>query len=190
MNQNGDRPFPTIHTERFTLRRAFPSDVKALIDLTHDEEVMRYYGMAPYETQEEALDELNWFNGLFDDAKGIRWIIADRLTGSYIGDVGLFNYIPDHARAELGLKLAKAYWRRGIMAEAVEHTIAYGLAEMRLNRIEAVVDPRNEACLGLLSKAGFQKEGLLREYEREQGGFVDLVMLSILRRDRDYSPLG
>jgi [ribosomal protein S5]-alanine N-acetyltransferase len=39
--------------------------------------------------------------------------------------------------------------------------------------------------LELLRKTGFREEGLLREYEREEKGFVDLVMLSLLKREHE-----
>lgn len=176
--------FPIIETERLTLRKPSPRDAKALLELTRDEAVMKYYGMASFRDEDEALEEIEWFNGLFAQSKGIRWIITKKGRDSYIGDIGLHNYVPAHARAELGFKLARAYWRQGLMTEAVEGAVTYGFAEMRLNRIEAVVDPRNAASLGMLRNAGFQEEGLLREYEHEPGGFVDVVMLSLLRRER------
>jgi [ribosomal protein S5]-alanine N-acetyltransferase len=65
--------------------------------------------------------------------------------------------------------------------------LEYGFTVMQLNRIEAVVDPANAACLGLLRKVGFIEEGLLREYEHETKGYVDLVMLSLLKKDRHVS---
>ena len=54
---------------------------------------------------------------------------------------------------------------------------------MDLNRVQAHVDPRNTASFKLLEKQGFQREGVLRNYEYERGDYVDLIMLSILRRE-------
>ena len=73
------------------------------------------------------------------------------------------------------------------MSEALEQVLKYGFMAMQLNRIEAVADPENAACLGLLKKAGFVEEGVLREYEHEAKGYVDLVMLSLLKKDRQAS---
>jgi [ribosomal protein S5]-alanine N-acetyltransferase len=178
-----ERRFPVIETQRLKLRKPLQKDARALVKISHDTDVMQYYGMAALQNRAEALDEIQWFNRLFARAEGIRWVITETGSGDYIGDIGLHHYMPEHARAEIGFKLAKAHWHQGLMSEALGAALTYGFAAMALNRIEAVVDPRNTACLALLKKAGFQREGLLREYEHEAAGFVDLVMLGMLRRD-------
>jgi RimJ/RimL family protein N-acetyltransferase len=114
-------------------------------------------------------------------------VITLQGIGQYIGDIGFHNWKSSHSRAEIGFKLAKAYWHQGIMAESLKQVVEYGYSVLQLNRIEAVVDPKNSACLSLLKKAGFVQEGILREYEREAKGFVDLVMLSLLKRDHKAS---
>jgi [ribosomal protein S5]-alanine N-acetyltransferase len=182
-----DRIFPVIDTARLKLRKPLQKDAKALLDVTRDEAVMEYYGMAPFKSKAEALAEIGWFNKLFAQAEGIRWVITRQGIGQYIGDIGFHNWKSSHSRAEIGFKLAKAYWHQGIMAESLEQVVEYGYSVMQLNRIESVVDPKNSACLSLLKKAGFVQEGILREYEREEKGFVDLVMLSLLKRDRKVS---
>jgi len=179
--------FPVIDTARLRLRRPLQKDAKALLEVTQDEAVMEYYGMASFNNKTEALAEIDWFNKLFVQSEGIRWVITQQGLGQYIGDIGFHNWVSSHFRAEIGFKLAKAYWHQGIMAESLERVIEYGYSVMQLNRIEALVDPRNSACLSLLKKAGFVQEGILREYEREAKGFVDLVMLSLLKRDRKVS---
>jgi [ribosomal protein S5]-alanine N-acetyltransferase len=177
------RSFPTLETERLTLRRPLQRDAAALLKISQDADVMLYYGMAAFRSKVEALDEIQWFNRLFSRGEGLRWVITEKGNGAYLGDIGLHNYVRAHARAEVGFKLARSHWHQGLMTEALQPVLAYGFATLRLNRIEAVVDPRNTACLGLLKKAGFASEGLLREYEHEAAGFVNLVMLSLLKRD-------
>ena len=178
------RRFPILKTKRLELRRPAPEDAKALLEVTRDEAVMRYYGMPAFKSEAEALGEIEWFNKIFDRAEGIRWVIAERGAAGYIGDIGLHNLSAAHARAEIGFKLASAHQGQGMMSEALGCVLAYGFGEMGLNRVEAVVDPANGACLGLLEKAGFSREGLLREYEHEEKGYVDLVMLSLLKREQ------
>ncbi len=182
-----ERKFPVIKTARLILRRPLQKDAMALLDVTQDESVMEYYGMPAFGSKAEALREIAWFNNIFTRQEGIRWVVTEKDTGTYIGDIGFNNHVIAHSRAEIGFKLARAYWKKGLMSEALEQVLEYGFTEMQLNRIEAVVDPQNAACLGLLKKAGFVEEGLLREYEHEAKGFVNLVMLSLLKKDRQGS---
>jgi len=181
-------PFPHLETTRLTLRKPLKKDAAALLEVTQDEDVMRYYGMDAYKSKAEAVEEINWFKGIFTRGEGIRWIITERGKERYIGDIGFHDHQTVHSRAEIGFKLARAYWNRGLMSEALVAVLEYGFTQMRLNRVQAVVDPQNAACLSVLRKAGFVKEGLLRDYEHESGGFVDLVMLSLLKRDRKNPP--
>jgi len=178
-----ERPFPVIETARLRLRKPQQRDIDALLDMSQDDEVMKYYGMSPFKSKAEAVAEMNWFNKIFAQGEGIRWIITEQSEGKFIGDIGFHNFEPAHSRAEIGFKLARAYWQRGFMTEALEKVLEYGFAVMQLNRIQAVVDPKNAACLGTLKKVNFREEGLLRDYEHEPGGFVDLVMLSLLKRE-------
>jgi ribosomal-protein-alanine N-acetyltransferase len=175
--------FPVLETERLVLRQPSEGDIRGLYEVFQDEDVMRYYGMEPLKTEQQVLDELNWFNQAFDDATGLRWIVTERDRGAYIGDLGYHKVSPPHSRAEVGYRLAQAYWRRGIMTEALAAVLEYGFEGMGLNRVEALVDPRNEASLGLLLRLGFVQEGVLREYEYERGAFIDLIMMSLLRRE-------
>ena len=69
------------------------------------------------------------------------------------------------------------------MTEAMSAILDYGFNELGLNRIDAVMIPENIASKKLLEKVGFQKEGLLADYEQwGSKGFVDLSMYAILRR--------
>ena len=68
------------------------------------------------------------------------------------------------------------------MTEALGLVLDFGFDRMGLNRIEAVVFRDNAASCGLLEKLGFEREGLLREYEYLRGRYEDMAMYSLLRR--------
>jgi ribosomal-protein-alanine N-acetyltransferase len=173
--------FPMLETERLVLRQARQGDAPAFLKVAQDDAVMRYYGVEPFASLEQALSEIEWQHRTFAEGTGIRWVIVERDRDEYIGDLGYFAVKARHKRAEVGFKLAPSYWRRGWMTEALTVVLDYGFDYMSLNRVEALVDPRNDASLGFLLKLGFVREGLLREYEYEKGAFVDLVMMSLLR---------
>jgi ribosomal-protein-alanine N-acetyltransferase len=175
--------FPIIRTARLMLRKPSERDAQKLLQVSQDKVVMQYSGMEVYKTEQDALEEINWFNGIFDDSRGIRWIICEKNTDEYIGDVGFHNHSQTHSRAEVGYKLSRLFWRKGIMTEALSKVLEYGFGEMQLNRIEALVDPRNTASRKLLEKQQFKTEGVLRQYEYKGREYVDLAMLSLLKED-------
>lgn len=165
------------------LRDAEPKDAEGLLSITNDKEVMRYYGMAPYKDLKEAQDEIDWFLSLQRNGNGARWVIADKNSDEYIGDVGVFDYDNYHNRIEIGFKLRKEYWGRGIMSNCISILLKFCFLQKNVNRVHAMVDTNNIGCARTLEKSGFKLEGILREYEFENGKYVDLKVFSILKRE-------
>jgi ribosomal-protein-alanine N-acetyltransferase len=178
-----EKKFPEIFTERLVLRKPCNRDIEPMYHISADEEVMEFYGMDPYKSMNQAREEVEWFLKIFNESEGIRWVITEKTNDECIGDVGYDKIVRKHKRAELGYKLAREHWQKGYMTEALSAVISHIYNTTDLNRLEAVVDPRNIGSIRLLEKIGFTQEGLLRDYELESSGFVDLIMLSILRKE-------
>ncbi len=178
------RAFPVLETERLVLRAPRRADARALLDAWRDADTMRYFGAEPLARIRDALDQIRDFTEETAAGDGIRWTLTERGQDEYIGDIGYFDHVPEHSRAEVGFILARPYWRRGLMTEALAAVLDYGFEAMRLHRVEALVDPRNGRSLRTLERAGFRREGLLRDYEFERGEFIDLALLSLLRTER------
>ncbi len=175
--------FPELVTERLILRKPTYGDVQPLLKISQDEEVMLYFGSEPFKEEKQAKEEIDWYLKIWKEKTGTRWVVSLKETGELIGEIGFFDYDKKHRKAEIGYKLASEHWRKGYMSEAMRAVLDYIYSETDINRTEALVDPRNPASFLLLEKHGFQKEGVLRDYEFERGAYVDLIMLSVLRRE-------
>ena len=177
------KSFPKLTTERLILRGPLEKDRQPMFDIHTDPDVMKYYGVEPYASLDKAQEHLDWLTKLHREEIGLRWVITLKDIDQYIGDVGFYDYERKHNRAEIGYILGKQHWGKGIMTEAIKASLDYGFNEMNLNRIQALIDPRNEASKRVAAKHGFQYEGTFRDYEYEHGGFIDLNMYSVLRRE-------
>lgn len=180
--------FPRFELERVILRRAEDSDSEDLYKLYSDEDVVKYIPFSAFASIQEAKDEMGWYTRIFAERSGMRWMIEDKQSGRVIGTCGFLEYEKEHNRAEIGYDLAPGFWGRGIMGEVINRVLEFGFAVLKLNRIEAKVEPDNLASARLLDKLGFVKEGVLRQHEFEKGRYVDLAVYSIL--SREYSPAG
>ena len=69
------------------------------------------------------------------------------------------------------------------MTEVAHVVMHFGFTNMQLNKIEAKVEPKNEASIRLLHKLGFRQEGLLRQHEFEKGRYIDLAVFSKLKSE-------
>lgn len=175
--------FPVLHTERLDLIEIRQSHLGDLYRIFSDEEVVEFYNLLPFKNEQEAQKLLDWFCCRFKDGLGIRWGIALKGESSIIGTIGFNNYARYH-RANIGYELRKEYWGRSYMSEALGKVVSFAFERLEVNRIEAEVMQGNIASDKLLSKAGFRKEGILREWMYWNNRYYDMTMFSLLKSDR------
>ncbi len=173
---------PVIETPRLTLRGIRASDAEAVFATFSDAETMEFYGEEPHHTVEDSRELIRQIAGWYARREGIRWGITRRdVDDEVIGSCGLFRFDEGFDRAETGYELRRAYWRQGIMSEALGGLLSFGFGEMGLHRIEASVDDANARSQGLLRKLGFTHEGTLRQRFAWRGRFVDERYYGLLR---------
>ncbi|WP_449536417.1 GNAT family N-acetyltransferase [Ferdinandcohnia sp. Marseille-Q9671] len=175
--------FPVIETDRLILRQITKDDAESILVYLSNKDVMKHYGLEPFTSIDEALDEVSWYQSIFEKKTGIRWGITLKEEGTVIGSCGFLNIAQQHSRSEVGFELSKEYWGKGIASEALEAVITYGFEQLNLQRIQALIEPPNTSSQRLVESKGFIKEGLLRSYEFTCGKFDDLLMYSMLKQD-------
>ncbi|MBH0229099.1 GNAT family N-acetyltransferase [Halobacillus sp. KCTC 3957] len=175
--------FPVIETERLKLREVTKEDASDLLRYLSDEEIVKHMGLPPFQSVDDAYDEINWYSSIYQEGTGIRWGITLKENDQVIGSCGFLNRQPKHFRAEVGFELSRKHWGQGIASEALEAVVQYGFSQLQLERIEALIVPENLPSQRMVEKMGLQKEGLLRHYEYTNGKFDDLYMYSLLKDD-------
>lgn len=174
--------FPVLETPRLRLRELVMADAPAVFDLFANPEVTRYYDFEAFTSQEQAADLIARQRSRFRTGEGLRWGLTQKEADRVIGTVGLY-LDRTNAQGRLGYDLARPYWRRGLMSEALHIVLRYAFLSVGVNRLQALVMPSNEASAGLLLKLGFTDEGTLREYQFIKGRYQDLRCFSLLRRE-------
>lgn len=101
-----------------------------------------------------------------------------------IGTIGFHAWSPNHKRAEIGYEIHPDHWRNGYALEALSKILSYGFDDMSLTRIGAIVFVDNVASSKLLTKVGFQKEGVLRDYMYQNNKAHDTFIYSILKNEK------
>lgn len=80
----------------------------------------------------------------------------------------------------IGYWVGERHAAKGHMSAALKLVIPYIFNGLQLHRIEAACIPENFKSIRLLENAGFQREGLLREYLKINGQWRDHMMFSLL----------
>lgn len=165
------------------MRWASEDDVDALFEIFSDPQVMRYWSSGPLQNREAAAAmqrEIVQHN--LSDTQ-MKWGLALRDTNKLIGTVTLFNLSRSNGRAEIGYAMGSAYWGKGYMNEALKALIVHAFDVMNFRRLEADVDPRNDASIRTLERLGFQREGFLRERWHVGGELQDAYFYGLLKRE-------
>jgi len=180
-----NKAFPVLETERLLLREFTSDDVEWYLGHFSTPEIIHGSGFPAPEDIKAAKGEFEtYILGPWRESTGLRWGITLKADGGLIGSCGFYKWERDpHRKAEIGYDLAPEYWGRGIMREALQAIIRYGFEEMNLNRVTLLAISYNERSLRLAERLGFVKEGVMRESAYFDGGFIDDVLYSLLRRD-------
>ena len=101
--------------------------------------------------------------------------------------IGFFN-VSQIARgslqsAYLGYAAAERFARQGYMREGLELVLQAAFLDLRLHRLEANIQPGNQASIALARGAGFQREGFSPRYLKISGRWRDHERWALLADD-------
>jgi ribosomal-protein-alanine N-acetyltransferase len=98
--------------------------------------------------------------------------------------VGLFNLqdivLSPLWSAMLGYSIGEAHEGQGLMGEAVRLGVDHAFLRLGLHRLYASYMVGNERSARVLERAGFQREGVLRQLLRVEGAWQDHVQMSLI----------
>ena len=115
--------------------------------------------------------------------KAVSFAIRD-VDGKLIGVVSADNFeLGDTHKTEIGYWLARDYWGRGIMTDAVKAYVDYAFKELGLLKLMAHVFELNISSARVLEKNGFKLEGRLRKHFRKDGVLYDARLYGLLKED-------
>ena len=132
------------------------------------------------------MDWVHHTRGEWVAGRGGYFVIVDAASQALLGacDCRLADR-EDPRIGELGYLLAPAFRGRGVMHAALTLLIDWALGEpFRVERIQAMTHPSNDASARVLERLGFAREGLLRAYRPARSGpREDRVVWSLLPID-------
>ena len=153
--------FPVLRGRRVVLRAPCAEDADALFALFSHADVARYWSRPSMCTPAQALGLVSEMLEAFDTRRMLHWLVTTREDG-VIGTCALFHFDARHRCAETGYAFHPAHWGRGLAQASVGTALDWAFRTLRLQRIEADVDPRNARSRSLLQRLAFRSEGVMR----------------------------
>jgi RimJ/RimL family protein N-acetyltransferase len=150
----------TFLTDRLILRPVAPPDAPGIFDsYAQDREVTRFLIWQPHKriTETEA-----YIAHCMAATSSRTYVLVGRDDATIHGALDLRQPEPHHLT--FGYVLARAWWGRGLMTEALTEVVRWAMTQDPIWRIGAVCDVENRASARVMEKAGLLREGLLHRW--------------------------
>jgi len=100
--------------------------------------------------------------------------------GQLAGEIR-YEYIDwQNKTTEIGYWVGQDFEGKGLVIESCKKFVAYAFECLKLNRVQIRCATENERSRAIPERLGFTEEGILRQSEWLERGFVDLVVYGLL----------
>lgn len=114
------------------------------------------------------------------------FLICDKQSGEAIGTIGLKNFDQHNRNADLFISIGsqshistKSY-SGGYGTDAVKTLVEYCFNNLNLHKVSVRVFVSNQRAVRCYEKAGFKREGLLKEHHFSNGKYEDVILMGMI----------
>lgn len=120
-----------------------------------------------------------WLRDVVETRKAEQFIIYVKSEKRAVGTVYLRDIDLQNEKAEYGIFIGEKGWLgKGIGSEAAMLMTEYGFDVLKLHKIMLRVLATNKRAIGSYEKAGFEKEGYLKDEVKIGGQYRDIVLMA------------
>lgn len=149
---------PTLTTARLRLRAPAASDLDASAAMWGDPEVVRFIGGKTF-TRSEVWARLLRYAGMWTLLGHGFWMIEDRESGKFVGEIGIMDakrdIDPAIVEPEVGWALSPAAHGRGIATEALDAVLGWADHELAAPTLVCMIEDGNGASVAVARKFAF-----------------------------------
>lgn len=121
----------------------------------------------------------NWIRNVIEQGKAVQTIICNSADDKPLGSVYIRDIDRHHNKAEYGIFIGEPEGRgRGVGTAAARLMLRYCFEEEKLHRVYLRALSDNIAAIRSYEKAGFMKEGYLRDDVCLDGVYRDIVWMA------------
>lgn len=157
MNSFYNIRIPSLETKRLIIRPLGLDDAVAMYNnWASDERVTTYLTWKPHRSIDDTLEIIRIWMAECHNSPKITLGIVYKEENKLIGTINYFNVDMSFKEAEIGYCLAYDYWNQGIMSEALQEFIRFGINDLGFLKVKAKHDARNKASGKVMAKAGMK----------------------------------
>jgi RimJ/RimL family protein N-acetyltransferase len=169
--------------DRIRLRRVEPAkDLEDRFRWMNDPAVLKTLGMLPGRLSRDEVRQ--YLERTANSTADVLEFAVETLDGHHIGGTTLRNFNRFAHSAEFAIAIGEGDYRGKGYGTAVAVLMAQiGFEQLNLNRIWLHVHTTNAAGVRAYEKAGYVKEGLLRQNGFSNGTYYDSYIMAVIRSD-------
>jgi [ribosomal protein S5]-alanine N-acetyltransferase len=166
----------------YLLRRPEPADLELLHEYKNDPELAGMLG--GFSLGYSMTDLREWMEFHRQRKDEVLWAIVAAESGICAGHLGLYQVDHRIRMAEFAILIGdRSAWGKGLGRACTSFALEYGFNELNLNRIHLSVLTTNERAIRMYRAVGFREEGVLRQAQFKNGRYVDVLLMSVLRKE-------
>lgn len=174
----------TVSTETISLSAVREIDLDLLLTWKNDFALVSMIAGSPVPLSREQIE--NWYRGIQSDKNQVcLGVYCTTANGTQLIGITRLMFIDWVSRtAEFGMLIGPNSLRgKGFGYQALQSTISHAFTKLNLNRIWLRVTENNSAAIRIYEKAGFKREGLLREHYFADGRQHNMIVMGLLRSE-------
>ena len=162
-------------TKRLVLRRYHTEDALILYEkFGCDPRMYQYSGWNPYASYDMACSTVQRFIESYELPDFYGWAIE--YAGQLIGTIGAYDYDSQKNCIEIGLSIARDFWRKGYAAEALTGVIEYLTEHENIKVITAWCASDNTGSERAMKKAGMKQAAMEKDALEVNGSIYDKLV--------------
>ncbi|KPU57426.1 acetyltransferase family protein [Bacillus wiedmannii] len=149
-----------LQAQRLHLRQMKESDSLSMLKIWSNRDVTKFMNISNFTDKNQAKDMIHFLNELAQNNKALRFTIIEKESHQIIGSCG-YNFLDfENSKTEIGYDISKTFLGKGYAPEAISALLDYAFTHLKLNRVEAKVEPKNVNSIKVLQNYNSLLKGL------------------------------
>lgn len=171
--------FPTLKTERLTLRPLLPGDAPGVFALRSDCDINQYLDRTAANTLDDAIHFIQRITDAINHNEALYWAVVLTEGDTFAGTICLFGFSDQLEKCEIGFELLPGFQGKGMMTEAAARVVEYATQTLNVAVIEAFAHKENQKSIQLLQRLGFQPSTALPNDAPDENDAAQILSLYI-----------
>lgn len=174
-----------LKNNNICLRPISETDIDQLVRNANNKNVadgLRDYFPHPYD-RNDAREYIEMISNL-ELLSNFAIVVDDEFAGmiGFVPQTDVYRYT-----GELGYWIGEDYWGKGIVTKSLIMLINYAFDDLNYKKLIACVFGYNSGSMRVLEKAGFEREGVIKDQVFKHGKFYDEVRFGLINPNFKFS---